>query len=103
MLAMRLNRRIKLDWQRLVSSTICALLLSACFSCGVMGGGGSNGGGIPPFSLYWSVAVADLNGDGLPDIATTVTYFASATNQTGSVAVYLQNPSHPGTFLPATK
>ncbi len=76
---------------------VLASAAAACLSCGAAGGGGD--GGIPPFSLYWSVAVADLNGDGLPDIATSFTFFKSATSQPGFVVVYLQDPSKPGTFL----
>ena len=43
-----------------------------------------------------SVAVGDLNGDGLPDIA--VTSF-DANGNWGQVTLYFQDPSHPGTYL----
>src|SRR4029077_20388899 len=86
--------------QRAKATLLLTVLAAAvtCISCGGSGGGG--GGGIPPFSLYWSVAVADLNSDGLPDVITSYTFFSSPTSQPGSVAVYLQDPSRPGTFLP---
>ena len=44
------------------------------------------------------VAVADLNGDGKPDLV--VANIGPA--PTGSVSVLLQDPAHPGVFLPAT-
>jgi hypothetical protein len=44
------------------------------------------------------VAVDDLNGDQLPDLVVA----NLAPGATGSVSVLLQDPAHPGTFLPAT-
>jgi hypothetical protein len=44
-----------------------------------------------------SVAVGDLNGDGLPDLA--VTSF-DVNGDFGLVTIYFQDPNHPGTFLP---
>lgn len=43
-----------------------------------------------------SVAVGDLNGDGLPDLA--VTSFDINGNY-GQLTIYFQDPAHPGTFL----
>jgi hypothetical protein len=43
-----------------------------------------------------SVAVGDLNGDGLPDLA--VTSF-DINGNFGQVTIYFQDPAHPGTFL----
>jgi hypothetical protein len=48
--------------------------------------------------LGYGVAVGDLNGDGLPDIA--VTNFDTNGNN-GTVSVFFQDPSNPGTFLPS--
>jgi hypothetical protein len=103
MLAMRLvQKQIGFNRRNVLLVALVGLIAAGCVSCG-MAGSTSSDGGIPPFSLYWSVAVADLNGDGLPDIVTTFTFFASATEQTGSVAVYLQNAAQPGAFLSPTK
>lgn len=44
-----------------------------------------------------SVAVGDLNGDGLPDLA--VTSFDNSGDY-GQVTIYFQDPAHPGSFLP---
>jgi hypothetical protein len=44
--------------------------------------------------------VADLNGDGLLDIVTCYSLIAGAPPHPGSVDVYLQDPVHPGAFLP---
>jgi hypothetical protein len=79
---------------------VCAALtLTACG-----GGGGGDGGGetIPPFDLYSSVAVADINGDGLPDVVAAYTHIAGPPPHPGFVAVYLQNGANPGHFLPAS-
>jgi hypothetical protein len=68
------------------------LLLAGC-------GGGGGGSSIPPFVLFSSVAVADLNGDGLPDIAASYSYISGSPPHPGFVAVYLQDRAKPGTFL----
>jgi hypothetical protein len=52
--------------------------------------------------LYSSVAVADLNGDGLPDVVTVYAYVAGAPPHPGFVAVYLQDAANPGHFLAAS-
>jgi len=76
----------------------CAAL--ALTACGGGGGGGSGSGVIPPFNSYTAVAVADLNGDGLPDVVTVYAYIAAAPPHPGYVAVYLQDAANPGHFLP---
>ena len=73
---------------------ILSLTVSAC------GGGEGGGGEIPPFSLFYSVAVGDLNGDGLLDVAACYTYIAGPPPHPGFVVVYLQDHTKPGTFLP---
>jgi len=52
-------------------------------------------------TVYWSVAVGDLNGDALPDLAVSYTRFSNQAADAGFVAVYLQDPARPGKFLPA--
>jgi hypothetical protein len=47
--------------------------------------------------LGYGVAVGDLNGDGLPDIA--VTNF-DVNGNNGTVSIFFQDPSNPGTFQP---
>jgi hypothetical protein len=56
-------------------------------------------GEIPPFDLYWSVSVGDMNGDGKLDIASSFTHVVGATNQPGFASVYLQDSANQGTFL----
>uniref|UniRef100_UPI003F495719 FG-GAP repeat domain-containing protein n=1 Tax=Cupriavidus yeoncheonensis TaxID=1462994 RepID=UPI003F495719 len=46
-----------------------------------------------------SIALADFDGDGRLDIAVT----ASTDNGSGTVRVFLQDATHPGTFLPPTE
>ena len=68
-----------------------ALLLASC-------GGGGGGGSIPPFDIFESVAGADLDGDGLPDIAAAFTPIAGPPPHPGYVAVYRQLPGRPVSF-----
>lgn len=73
------------------------------------GGGGSIRGfsafagdrevSIRPFKLLFSIAIADLNNDGLPDLAVATTVVAGAPPHPGFVSVIPQNPQAPGTFF----
>jgi hypothetical protein len=80
----------------LAASALATVVLAGC------GGGGGGGGesAIAPFTLYGWVAVGDLNGDGLPDVAATRTTIAGAPPHAGAVAIHLQDPARPGSFLP---
>lgn len=83
-------------WQGPISALVCAALMAS--ACG--GGGGGGGDIIPPFDLYTSVAVADLNGDGLPDVVAVYAHVAGPPPHPGFVGVYLQDGANPGHFLP---
>jgi FG-GAP-like repeat/FG-GAP repeat len=83
----------------------CSVLL---LSTGCGGGGAISGVNgqkfVPTSNLYWSVAVADLNADGKPDLA--VSYSSGLDGSSphqGFVSVFLQSPAIPGTFLAPIK
>jgi len=65
----------------------------------IIGSGGGDEAIIPPFDLYEGLAIDDLNGDGLADIAVAYRHVAAPPPHPGTVSVYLQNPANPGTFL----
>jgi len=54
---------------------------------------------IPRFNSPFAIIIADLNGDGFPDIAAAVTYVAGPPPHPGFVSVFLQNPEAPGKFF----
>ena len=51
------------------------------------GGGGSDYGEPDPFSIYYSVDIADLNNDGHQDIAGARTYISHPPPHEGSVSL----------------
>jgi len=60
---------------------------------------GGSGDGIPPFDLYEGVAVHDLDGDGLNDIAVAYRRVDHAPPHPGWVSIYRQDPANAGRFL----
>jgi uncharacterized protein (DUF2141 family) len=76
---------------------IAILALGGLASCGSGAGGGTVV--LPPFNMYWSVAVADLNGDGKLDIVVSYSKMAGPPPHPGVVAIYLQDGASPGNFL----
>ena len=74
--------------------------LVSLLSCGGHRRGSADTSGVlPDFNSYTSVAAADLNGDGLLDIAVSYSRMAGAPPHPGWVAIYLQDAGNPGSFL----
>jgi hypothetical protein len=69
----------------------------------IIGSGGGDEPGIPPFDLYEGAAIQDLNNDGLDDIAVAYRHVVDAPPHPGVVSIYLQNPTNTGTFLPPAR
>jgi len=63
-----------------------------------LGACGNNDDVIPPFTITWSVAAGDLNGDGRTDLASANTFIAGPPPHPGHVSVILQSQSSPGAF-----
>jgi hypothetical protein len=79
-----------------------AVLLTCLASCGeddntefIPGPGSSSGAFVPN-----SIAVADVNGDGTPDLLVATTVDQGGGNNPGVAAVYLGIPASPGTYQP---
>lgn len=87
---------------RLALSCLAFLSFSLLPACGHFLGGGGGKITIPPFNSYATCALADFNGDGMLDIALSYARIADVPPHPGTVAVYLQDSSHPGSFLPPT-
>lgn len=72
-------------------------LFVASLALGLAGCGGSDSSS--SFNVPTSVVIADLNGDGAPDIAvSTASVNDNGSSNDGFAALYLQNASSPGTF-----
>ena len=69
--------------------SIC-LIVSSILLLGGCGGGGEGGNVIPPFWIESGIVVADLDGNGLDDVAVATTYIAGPPPHPGYVEVYLQ-------------
>ncbi len=80
-------------------SCLVFLSFAGLTCCGHFGANGDGASALPPFNSYTSCAVADFNGDGKLDIAVSYSKVADAPPHPGVVAVYLQDPSHAGSFL----
>lgn len=93
---------------RAFGAIIAIALLATLSSCGgghleLLGGSGSSGGVIPAFTLPTSVAIADVNGDGVPDLAVAASTVAGAPPHPGFISVLVQIPGTPGTFRAPTR
>jgi hypothetical protein len=80
---------------------IAALLLTLA-SCGVYDdnycGGGCFIGPQPPVNVPNSIAIADVNGDGVPDLLVATTLDAGVLSNSGFANVILGSKTSPGTF-----
>jgi hypothetical protein len=87
---------------RLFLSSLALLSLALLPACGHFLSGSNAVNAIPPWNAYATCAVADFNGDGMPDIALSYARMADVPPHPGTVAVYLQDRNHPGSFLSPT-
>jgi FG-GAP-like repeat len=81
---------------------LAAPMVAATVALAACGGGGGDPDPLPAFDSSGAVAVDDLDGDGLDDIAVTVSHIDGPPPHAGSVKVWLQRRDRPGTFGPAT-
>lgn len=80
------------------SLTSAYLLLAICVLLALGACGNNDSGMIPPFTLTFSVAAGDLNGDGRPDLASANTFIGGPPPHPGHVSVFLHSQSSPGAF-----
>ena len=78
--------------------TSTRLLIAICVVLALGACGSDDSGVIPPFTLTFSVAAGDLDGDGRPDLASANTFIAGPPPHPGHVSVILQSQSSPGAF-----
>jgi FG-GAP-like repeat/FG-GAP repeat len=95
----------RLTFHRHLLASACGVaLLGAVASCNdndrtyVVGGPGPGSPGYTPNSI----AVADVNGDGVPDLLVARTFDQGLAQDPGLASVYLGMPSSPGTYQPGT-
>ena len=74
------------------------LLIPLCLGLGLGACGSDDSPVIPPFTLTFSVAAGDLNGDGRPDLTSANIFIAGPPPHPGHVSVILQSQSSPGAF-----
>lgn len=84
-------------FRRVLLSVVALAALVGLTSCG--GGFFGDGPILPTFNSYTAVAVADLNVDGKLDLAVSYSVMSGGPPHPGKVAVYLQDPARPGSFL----
>lgn len=84
---------------RSLISFLALILVVSLTCCGHSGASGDTTSALPPFNSYTSCAVADFNGDGKLDIAVSYSRIAGAPPHPGTVAIYLQDAAHAGSFL----
>ncbi len=90
-------RSPQLTRSRVLATLGLLLLILLPLACGGGGGGLSS---MSSVTVTSAVAVSDLNGDGLPDLAATSTF---GSGHEGFLSLFLQDPAHPGSFLPASR
>lgn len=78
--------------------TSARLLIAICIVLALGACGSDDSRVIPPFTLTFSVAAGDLNGDGRPDLASANTFIAGPPPHPGHVSVILQSQSSSGAF-----
>lgn len=74
------------------------LLIPLCLGLGLGACGSDDSPVISPFTLTFSVAAGDLNGDGRPDLTSANIFIAGPPPHPGHVSVILQSQSSPGAF-----
>ena len=78
--------------------TSARLLIAICVVLALGACGSDDSSVIPPFTLTFSVAAGDLDGDGRPDLASANTFIAGPPPHPGHVSVILQSQSSPGVY-----
>jgi hypothetical protein len=84
--------RARLAWQRLAAGTALAALTL------IAGCGGYGSASRSPFNTPNGIIIADLDGDGAPDLAVATTFVNGATVPPGFTSIILQNRNVPGSF-----
>lgn len=84
---------------RSLISLLALITVVSLTGCGHLGASGDGASALPPFNSYTSCAIADFNGDGKLDIAVSYSRIAGAPPHPGTVAIYLQDPAHAGSFF----
>lgn len=81
---------------------LCVLILGFITIVGTGGGAGGGGGGDTPEpvyqGMYTSIAIDDLNGDGVIDIAVIYVIIDNPPPHQSYISVILQDPLKPGSF-----
>lgn len=77
---------------------LASLLIAVCIVLALGACGSDDSAVIPPFTLTFSVAAGDLDGDGRPDLASANTFIAGPPPHPGHVSVILHSQSFPGAF-----